>query len=264
MGVMEYFSEFKNKYFWRAVFCELLATTLFVFVVTTASINFGEAEMNIVNKMSVETIRTSLPIGFAMAFLLKTFGPISGGHMNPAVSMGAYVNGDVSSPRATMYSAAQYVGGILGAVITHFLTPSELRIESKLGSVFIGSGVSTVQAFFVEFILTFILTLVFLSCTDKQRKHSDGPLSIIVGITYIGLHFIGRGYTGGSFNPARGFGPSLIFGEFDTHSWIYWVAPYVGSTIAGLLYRFVLKPLDPVKISGTSDQHTTIEMNNAA
>ncbi|XP_057292647.1 uncharacterized protein LOC130621376, partial [Hydractinia symbiolongicarpus] len=255
MGVKEYFREFNSKYFWRAVFCELLATTFFVFIVTSVGMNFGKTF-----EMSIETIKTCLPTGFTMIFLLKTFGPISGGYVNPALSMGAYVNGDISSPRATMYSVAQYVGGLFGGGITHFLTPYKFRLESKLGSVFIGEDITVAQGFFVEFILTFILTLVFLSCKDNKRKHSDGPSTIVVGVTYIGLHFAGKGYTGGSFNPARAFGPSLIFGEWDDHSWIYWVAPYVGSTIAGLLYRFILSPIEPVETDSTNNDHVKIEM----
>ncbi|XP_057292648.1 aquaporin-2-like [Hydractinia symbiolongicarpus] len=106
MGVKEYFREFVNRYFWRAMFSEFLATVIFVFTVTSVSMNFGK-----IFETSIETIKTCLPVGFTMVFLLKTFGPISGGYVNPALSMGAYVNGDISSSRATMYSVAQYAGG---------------------------------------------------------------------------------------------------------------------------------------------------------
>lgn len=231
-------SVLREKGFWRAVFVEFFATTLFLYFVTALLVT------------SPDLITISFGIGLAIAILAHVFGPISGGHFNTAITIGTIVTGDVSIVKAVCYIMAQVVGGILGSGITFALNPADKR--GQLGNCAIAKGYSNAQAFAIEMVLTAVLVFAFLaaSSSDNNRKNWGFGNAFAVGITITVCHFVGVPYTGSGINPARVFGPAVVRNIWHSYHWVYWVAPIVGGILAGLIYKYIIKidfgPSEPI------------------
>lgn len=219
-----------TKMFWRAVFIEFLGTTLFVMLVTALLTNDPP-----------DIVRISFAIGLAIAVLAHVFGPISGGHFNPAIALGTIITGDVGIARGAAYFIAQLFGGIAGSAITFGLNPHDTR--SKIDGLRLGAGLNVAQGFFVEFFLTAVLVFAFLasSSSDNNRKDFGFANPLAVGLSITLSHLVGIPYTGSGINPARAFGPSVIVNTWMGYHWVYWVAPLLGGVFAALFYRFIVK-----------------------
>jgi MIP family channel proteins len=183
-------------------------------------------------------------IGLVHAFLLfgliVMFGVVSGGHFNPAVTLAAAAIKRISPIDALIYMLAQLSGGVLGALLCKGLLLDEGRashygaatVSPILGSDFRGS--------IVEAIGTFCLVLVILAAVFSKKSFKEwAPLAI--GTTLGFIVMVGGPLTGGSFNPARWFGPALVGNEWGG-VWPYLVGPIVGSLLAAAVFRFVLEP----------------------
>jgi MIP family channel proteins len=186
-------------------------------------------------------------IGLVHAFLLfgliVMFGVVSGGHFNPAVTLAAWVIRRISSIDALIFMLAQLSGGVLGALLCKGLLLDEGRathygaatINPILGSNFRGS--------IIEAIGTFCLVLVILAAVYSRKSFKEwAPLAI--GTTLGFIVMVGGPLTGGSFNPARWFGPALVGNEWGD-VWPYLVGPIVGSLLAAVVYKLVLEPGGP-------------------
>ena len=179
----------KKVAFWRAVGCELLGTALLIFI------GCGSVDLRINDESTVTaatTVKIALSFGFAINILIKTFGPISGCHINPAVSISFFVVGKVSLVRTIFYIVAQLIGALLGAGYLYGMLPAQYR--KTLGLNQLNNGVSPAQGFGVEAALTFILVLAIASCLDERRieffkMKITNPLTI--GLTVAALHLIG-------------------------------------------------------------------------
>ncbi|KAJ8321675.1 hypothetical protein KUTeg_000146, partial [Tegillarca granosa] len=161
------FRELKTWVFWRAVIAEALGTTLFVYMGVSSTI--------------------SLAFGLSIMVLIQIFGPISGAHINPAVSLGLAVGGAITLVRAIMYVIAQTIGAILGGLIVKGLTPSNI---TQYGVTGLNSSLSVEQGLGVEIILTFVLVSVIIATTDGNR-HEYGSKSLAIGLTVATGHFSG-------------------------------------------------------------------------
>jgi MIP family channel proteins len=183
-------------------------------------------------------------IGLVHAFLLfgliVMFGVVSGGHFNPAVTLAAAAIKRIAPIDAVIYMLAQLSGGVLGALLCKALLLDEGRathygaatVSPILGSNFRGS--------IIEAIGTFCLVLVILAAVYSKKSIKDwAPLAI--GTTLGFIVMVGGPLTGGSFNPARWFGPALV-GNTWGGVWPYLLGPIVGSLLAAAVYRFVLEP----------------------
>ena len=196
-------------------------------------------------------------IGLVHAFLLfgliVMFGVVSGGHFNPAVTLAAWVIRRISTLDGIIYILAQLIGGIAGAFLCKGLLLDEGRathygaatINPILGSNFRGS--------IIEAIGTFCLVLVILAAVYSRKSFKEwAPLAI--GTTLGFIVMVGGPLTGGSFNPARWFGPALVSSEWGG-VWPYLVGPIVGSLLAAAVFRFVIEkgglpptePAEPVR-----------------
>jgi MIP family channel proteins len=221
-----------------AYLAELIGTFLLVFFITMVVVLFvstGE-QASFGSDFAV--------IGLVHAFLLfgliVMFGVVSGGHFNPAVTLAAWAIKRISSLDGLIYILAQLSGGVLGALLCKGLLLDEGRathygaatISPALGSDFRGS--------IVEAIGTFCLVLVILAAVFSKKSFKDwAPLAI--GTTLGFIVMVGGPLTGGSFNPARWFGPALV-GNTWGGTWPYLVGPIVGSLLAAAVFRFVLEP----------------------
>ncbi|CAN4099229.1 unnamed protein product [Withania somnifera] len=160
---------------------------------------------------------------------------VSGGHVNPAVTFGALVGGRVSILRAVYYWIAQLLGAIVASALLRLATDGLRPVGFS-----VAGGVGNGNALVMEIVMTFgLVYTVFATAVDPKR----GSLGIIapLAIAFIlGANvFVGGPFEGASMNPARAFGPALIGWRWRNH-WIYWVGPFIGAAIAGLIYEFGL------------------------
>ena len=214
-----------------AVLAEFIATLLFVFLGAGTVVLTGQMIGDSMTPARLLTI--ALAHGLAIALLVTAVGNISGGHINPAVTIGAMLTSNISIVKGIMYIVAQLVGAIVGALLLTVVLP----VDGGLGAHSIGSGVSSGAALLTEIILTFALVFViFAAAMDPKGMSSLAPLAI--GLIVAVDHLVGVPLTGASMNPARTFGPALIAGSWADH-WIYWVGPVVGGGLAALMYKMI-------------------------
>jgi aquaporin Z len=172
-----------------------------------------------------------VPLGFGLALLaaIFAFGDVSGGHFNPAVTLGALLDGRIALIDAISYVVAQVVGALGGSAVVLLMSSQ----SAVIGTANVpGAGVSDVQAFGLEIILTALLVIVILTVTERDRGHA--PLAI--PLTLIAIHLAGIPFSGASVNPARSLAPALVGGDLS-HIWIYLTAPFVGAAVGWGLFR---------------------------
>ncbi|XP_023945126.1 lens fiber major intrinsic protein-like [Bicyclus anynana] len=212
---------------WRALVSELLATALLV-LLGLASLLASEAPLT----------APAFAFGFAVLVNVEAFGPASGAHMNPAVTLAALLSGRLAAPAAAAYALAQLAGALLGCGALKLLSP---RFTGVAGVTLPGS-VGAPAAALVEAALTGALALL---CCALWAAHDaarpDPAASVKFGLAVAGLVYAGGPMTGASLNPARSFAPALLQNAFKDH-WVYWVGPLGGAAAAALLHRFVLLP----------------------
>lgn len=181
----------------------------------------------------------ALAHGLAIMAFAFAYGSVSGGHMNPAVTVGVLAAGAINPIDAIGYVASQLVGGIAGALLLRTLlggvatglgTP-ELAHDLALGGVSL--TITPVAGFVIEAVLAFFLVTVVLSTAVAGRAGNLAPLAIGMTLTFNIL--MGGALTGAAFNPARALGPMVATGKF-VDAWLYVAAPIVGAVIAAILH----------------------------
>ncbi|KAH3700204.1 aquaporin AQPAn.G-like [Dreissena polymorpha] len=228
-----WFGELKQLQFWRAAAAECLATLLFVFIGTMSAVDITQP-VDVTSKF----IRVGLTFGLMITVCIQIIGHVSGGHMNPAVSIAMAVAMEISPLRAVTYTAAQCLGGMLGSLLLKGVTPSYLH--GNLGVTSVHMGLSGGQGFACEFVLTFLLVTSVFACTDTNRTLCGSP-SLGIGITVGVLHLAGIPFTGASMNPARSLASAVVSRDF-TDLWVYWVGPVLGGCVAAGVYKYIFLP----------------------
>ncbi len=191
-----------------------------------------------------DIVSIGLSFGIAIVAMAYAFGRISGGHFNPAVSVGAALSGRLSWKDTALYSAAQVAGAVVaGIMLAIILLASDVGWEfgDPMGSNGFGDhgGVELVGALLIEIVLTFIFLLVILSVTD-ERNDTVAFAPLVIGLTLAAIHFVGIAATGTSVNPARSIGVAFESGgDAIVQLWLFIVAPLIGGAVAGLLYPLV-------------------------
>jgi aquaporin Z len=202
-------------------------------------------------------VATGLSFGLAVLVMAYAVGRISGGHFNPAVSVGAAVGGRISWRDALIYIGAQLGGAIVAAFALWLVLrglPEAVRPDGLGQNSFgdAGTGFAWWAAFLVELVMTALFILVILAVTDVRNEHpAFAPLTI--GLTLSVIHFASMGATGTSVNPARSIGPALFSGSGDAivQLWLFILAPLLGALGAGALYHVIFGRADePVPGSG--------------
>jgi aquaporin Z len=227
----------------RKASAELLGTALLVyFGVGAATLSFGTGFAANGASFSAGVVATALTFGLVLMALAYSLGPISGCHVNPAVTLGALVARRISLSDAGVYWGAQFAGGIIGALVlwgTFSTSPLYHRKITGLGTdgwgsksfIHIGAG----GAFLAEVILTAIFVFVILAVTSKGAHAATAGL--VIGLTLTLVHLVGIPITGTSVNPARSLGPALIVGGTALGQlWLFIVAPLVGGTLGALVH----------------------------
>jgi len=233
----------------KALVAEFLGLVLLVFFgCGTANACARELEYSDKNKpLPAYFITTvSLAFGLTIACTAQAIGHISGGHINPAVTLGILVSGKLSLLRGVLYMIAQFLGGIVGAALLKAVVPNNVASwpDNHLGANGLQPGVEAYQGMIVEAMVTFILVLVVYGCCDSRRDDVKGSVPLAIGLTVTLSHLLSIGFTGAGLNPARTLGPAILTGKFD-NIWVYFVGPFLGGAIAGILYTVLFRAKRP-------------------
>jgi aquaporin Z len=228
-----------NKYLTDKLIAEFLATGCLVLVGCGAAAigGYGAA-------FPLGIVPVAMAFGLTVMAMIYAIGPISGCHINPAVTVGLMAAGRLAPGQAVPYIVAQLLGGIAGAILLWLILSGKIVDydlargglgQNGFGRSFLG-GYGVLTAFMVEIIATFIFVFVILRVTGERGA---GPLAgLVVGLTLVVLHFPFVMVTGLSVNPARSLGPAVVVrGAALGQVWLFIVAPIVGAVLAGIADR---------------------------
>lgn len=227
----------------RRLMAELLGTALLVFFgCGTATLMLGLG-FKVAGTFGVGVIATAFAFGLVLVGIAYAFGSVSGAHVNPAVTLGAFVAGRMKMAEAGLYWLAQFVGAIIGALVLWAIfsgSPYYSRSVTGLGANGYGSAsairIDWSGAFLLEIVMTAIFVYVILAVTAKAAHPLIAGLTI--GLTLTMVHLLGISVDGTSVNPARSFAPALIVGGTALHQvWLFLCAPLVGALLAALAFR---------------------------
>ena len=194
----------------------------------------------------------SFAFGLALIGMAYAIGPVSGCHINPAVSLGAVAAGRMSMPDALKYIVAQVAGAVVAALVLLAIMSGKAEYslaENGLGQNGWGPGYlgeyTMLSAFVFEVVATFLFMVVILGATGKGAPASMAGLAI--GLALVVIHLVGINVTGVSVNPARSFGPALFAGSTAlAQLWLFILAPIIGAVAAGLLFKSGMLDSDEV------------------
>ncbi|MGA2564054.1 MAG: aquaporin Z [Steroidobacteraceae bacterium] len=195
-------------------------------------------------------------VGVALAFGLTVLtgayalGPISGGHFNPAVSVGLWAGGRFPAAHVLPYIIAQVAGGIAGAAVLYLIASGKADFSLANGFAANGYGehspaqYSMSSGAICEFAMTFMFLVVILGAT--HRRAPVGFAGIAIGLALTLIHLISIPVTNTSVNPARSTGPAVFVGGWALDQlWLFWVFPLIGAAVAGFVYRTVFEGRHP-------------------
>lgn len=195
--------------------------------------------------LGIGLVGVSLAFGLTVLTMAYAIGHISGGHFNPAVSIGLFVAKRFrGGANLAGYIVAQCLGAIVAAGILYLVASGkagfDLSGSNPLATNGFGThspgGYSLMSALIIEVVLTFFFLMIILGVTDRRAPQGMAPLAIGFGLTLI--HLISIPVTNTSVNPARSLGPAVFAGgELLGQVWLFWVAPIVGAALAGVVYN---------------------------
>ncbi|CAF1295862.1 unnamed protein product [Adineta steineri] len=184
-------------------------------------------------------IQGAFSFGCTLMVLLASFGHISGTHLNPCVTLGVFIAGEVRYYLAIIYVIMQIIAGIGAAGLVRLLVSRDSYTQCHGGATLLNKidMIEWWQGLIIEFFITFLfVTVILLVALDTKSKTGLAPL--LIGFTLVGNILTAGSYTGASLNPARSLGPAIVANQWTDH-WIYWIGPLLGGTIAGIAYRFI-------------------------
>lgn len=188
----------------------------------------------------IGSLGVAFAFGLSLIAMAYVIGPVSGCHVNPAVSLAMFLQGKLNGRDLLGYIAAQLLGGILASGLLYAIVESTGKTATNLGQngygPGFGIGISVWMALVVEIILTFVFvyTLLGVTAAEATRKVAG----IVIGLTLTFVHILGIGLTGTSVNPARSLGPALwIGGEAFRELWVFILAPLIGAVVAVWVFR---------------------------
>ncbi|MYB95984.1 aquaporin [Candidatus Poribacteria bacterium] len=201
------------------------------FIGTFALIFIGAGALAITE---ANLVGVALAHGLVIVTFAYAYGHISGTHINPVVTLGLLIAGEIEFVAAIGYWIVQFLGGILGAVVLNTVLPN----PGDLGVTILAEGVTPVQGLVVEIVLTFFLVNTIFNTAVSGKAGNFAGLAI--GLTLVLCILMGGPLTRASLNPARTLGPATVSGNY-ADLWLYFVGPCVGAILAALLYIGVLK-----------------------
>ena len=193
--------------------------------------------------LGIGILGVALAFGLTVLTMAYAIGPISGCHLNPAVSLGLWMGGRFKARELPGYIIAQVAGAIIGAGILYVIATGSATFTPQGGFASNGYGAHSPGQYtllacaLTELVMTFMFLMIILGATDRRAPAGMAPLAIGLALTLI--HLISIPVTNTSVNPARSTGPAIFVGGWALEQlWLFWVAPIAGALLAGLAYRF--------------------------
>ena len=194
--------------------------------------------------LGIGFVGVALAFGLTVLTMAYAIGPISGCHLNPAVTIGFWVGGRFKASEILPYIVAQVLGGIAGAGVLYLIASGQVGFDVSTGFASNGysdhspGGYSLTSGFVTEIVMTFMFIIIILGSTDERAGKGFAPIAIGLGLTLI--HLISIPVTNTSVNPARSTGPALFVGGWAiSQLWLFWIAPIIGAVLAGFVYNFI-------------------------
>ncbi|KAJ3308610.1 oleate-activated transcription factor pip2 [Boothiomyces sp. JEL0838] len=207
-----------------ASFGEFIGTTFFIFLALTGAQAATGADPSATILMIAASFGLSLMVSIMMV------ARVSGGHLNPAVTVALASAGLISVTKASLYIVAQCIGATAGAALAHAVTQGSLVAYNQ-----VAPGTSSGSAFLAEILLTFVLVLtVFTTAVDGKVDPGFAPT--LIGFSVFAIHLSGIPIDGTSVNPARTFGAAVITSHWDNH-WVFWAGPILGGLLASATHK---------------------------
>ncbi|EIC82193.1 aquaporin Z [Serratia sp. M24T3] len=192
----------------------------------------------------------ALAFGLTVLTMAYAVGHISGGHFNPAVTLGLWAGGRFSTKDIVGYIVAQVIGGIAAAAVLYLIASGKSGFDATI-SGFASNGYgehspdhySVLSAIVIEIVLTCVFLIVIHGATDKHAPAGFAPIAIGLALTLI--HLVSIPVTNTSVNPARSTAVAIFQGGWALQQlWLFWVMPIIGGILGGIIYRFLLEKRD--------------------
>jgi MIP family channel proteins len=221
----------------RRLVAEALGTFAFVFIGAAVVVVNGGFPNSGIGLLGI-----ALAHAVALSVMVTATMNISGGHLNPAVTIAALATRRIDPVTAAGYVVVQLAGACAGAFLVKALLPAAAVRSALLGTPVIASTVTLGQAIGIEAVLTFFLVFAIFGTAVSPEAPRVGGFGI--GLVLLFDILVGGPLTGAAMNPARAFGPALVAGQWLGHA-VYWVGPILGALVAALLWQYFLLPKSP-------------------
>ncbi|MBR4438215.1 MAG: MIP family channel protein [Bacteroidales bacterium] len=183
-------------------------------------------------------IGTALAFGLAVVAMAYTIGGVSGCHINPAITLGAFLSGRINAKDTFMYIIFQCIGAFIGSALLYLLTTNS-GLEGT-GANDLQSGVTVLGGLLAEVIFTCVFVLVVLGATSKTNGATNNFAGLAIGLSLVLVHLACIRYTGTSVNPARSLAPAIFQGGSAlSNLWIFIVGPFVGAALAAGIWGII-------------------------
>ena len=205
--------------------------------------------------VGIGLLGVSLAFGLTVLTGVYALGPISGGHFNPAVTVGLWAGGRFPASDLVPYVVVQVAGAIAGAAVLYVIASGSVDFNVAAGMASNGYGehspgkYSMLSGLVSEIVMTFMFLMISLGTTHKRAP--VGFAGIDIGLALTLIHLVSIPVTNTSVNPARSTGPALFVGGWALQQlWLFWIAPLVGAVLAGLVYRSIFEAQPEPAITG--------------
>jgi aquaporin Z len=197
-------------------------------------------------EIGIGLVGVSLAFGLTVLTMAYAVGFISGGHFNPAVSIGLLAGGRFSASSLVPYIVSQVLGAVAAGGVLYLIASGKADFDLSAGFAANGYGAHSpggygfVACLVAEVVLTFMFLFIIMGATDARAPQGFAPLAI--GLALALIHLIGIPVTNVSVNPARSTGPAVFVGGWALGQlWLFWIAPIVGGALGGIVYRALLR-----------------------
>lgn len=238
--------ELKSWSFWRAGIAEFMATFLFLYITILTVMGVKRSDNVCTDSVGIQGIAWAFG-GMIFALVYCTAG-ISGGHINPAVTLGLFLARKLSLPRALYYMIMQCLGAIAGAGVVKGYMKTQYELVGG-GANVVAHGYTKGDGLGAEILGTFVLVYTVFSATDAKRNARDSHVPILaplpIGFAVFLVHLATIPITGTGINPARSLGAAIIYDKdhaWHDH-WVFWVGPFIGAALAAIYHQMIIRAI---------------------
>lgn len=236
----------------RRGFAEFVGTFTLVFIGAGAILTLGQALTFARFPGPVAPLFTLVAIAFAhglaIAVMVSAVGHISGGHFNPAITLGFLITRRLAPMLALVYWILQFAAAAAAALLLRWIYDAVTRDTYHLGAPTLAANISTWQGVVIEGVLTFFLVWVVFATAADPGGTFKSIAGLAIGLTITLDILMGGPLTGAAMNPARAFGPELVQHDW-TNAWVWYLGPFAGGAIAALAYEWLyLRPVQPLPV----------------